>query len=163
MVRSFTSTWEFITRDIRTKATIVYDEIKLEIVAVWDTGATNTCISMSVVEKLGAIPEAMHPMETPNDSRLAGVYFADIILPNDVVFTDLQILDAKIKGIDMLIGMDIIARGVFAITHPDGKTVFTYQIPSQETIDFVKKTRINNLLKGKSAKSASQSGMVKRR
>lgn len=34
--------------------------------------------------------------------------------------------------------MDIISKGDFAITNVDGKTVFSFRIPSVETIDFVK-------------------------
>jgi preprotein translocase subunit SecA len=41
----------------------------------------------------------------------------------------------------MLIGMDIIARGDFAVTNYDGKTVFSFRMPSVEQIDFVEQLR----------------------
>lgn len=40
--------------------------------------------------------------------------------------------------------MDIINKGDFAITHPDGKTKFTFRYPSQADIDFVKEDRPEN-------------------
>jgi len=39
---------------------------------------------------------------------------------------------------EALIGMDIIGKGDFAVTNKDGKTTFTFRIPSIECIDFVK-------------------------
>ena len=39
----------------------------------------------------------------------------------------------------MLIGMDVINAGDFAITNKDGKTVFSFRIPSMERIDFTQR------------------------
>jgi hypothetical protein len=41
------------------------------------------------------------------------------------------------KGIDVVIGMDIVTRGDFAVTNRDGRTTFSFRIPSQSHIDFV--------------------------
>ena len=38
---------------------------------------------------------------------------------------------------EVLIGMDIINRGDFAVTNRDGRTKFSFRIPSQADIDFV--------------------------
>lgn len=40
--------------------------------------------------------------------------------------------------VDILIDMDIIPKGAFAITNYNGKTVFTFRYPSLECINFVK-------------------------
>ena len=40
-------------------------------------------------------------------------------------------------GLDVVIGMDIITRGDFAVTNLDGKTTFSFRIPSLADIDFV--------------------------
>ncbi len=42
------------------------------------------------------------------------------------------------QGMDILIGMDIITLGDFAITNYNNKTVFSFRFPSSEVIDFVK-------------------------
>ena len=38
---------------------------------------------------------------------------------------------------DVLIGMDIITQGDFAVTNLGGKTKFSFRIPSQASINFV--------------------------
>ena len=40
-------------------------------------------------------------------------------------------------GADMLIGMDIITMGDFAITNFNGKTTFSFVTPAKRTIDYV--------------------------
>lgn len=44
----------------------------------------------------------------------------------------------------MLVGMDIIGHGDFAVTNHNGKTIFTYRCPSTNQIDFVKQIRVRN-------------------
>jgi hypothetical protein len=39
---------------------------------------------------------------------------------------------------DVLIGMDVICKGDFALTHKGGKTVFSFRYPSIATIDFLR-------------------------
>jgi len=48
------------------------------------------------------------------------------------------------QGIDILIGMDIINQGDFALTHPQNETWFSFQSPYHEEIDFTKKVKINS-------------------
>ena len=42
--------------------------------------------------------------------------------------------------VDVLIGMDIIGRGDFAVTHPSGYTKFTFSMPSARDIDFFRES-----------------------
>lgn len=39
---------------------------------------------------------------------------------------------------DVVIGMDVICNGDFAITNQDDKTTFSFRIPSEVEIDFSK-------------------------
>jgi len=65
------------------------------------------------------------------------VFFVNIELPN-MGFSNIAVTLRKLpKGTDVLIGMDIIARGDFAITNHGGNTVFTFRCPSDGKIDFV--------------------------
>ncbi len=67
----------------------------------------------------------------------AEVYLVNIGLPNQVTFHRNRVLKARsIPGGDVLIGMDIISKGDFAVTHPNGNTQFTFRFPSQANIDF---------------------------
>ena len=49
-------------------------------------------------------------------------------------------MDSEIgkQKIGMLIGMDIISKGDFAVSNFDGNTVFTFRYPSNSEINFVK-------------------------
>ena len=44
--------------------------------------------------------------------------------------------EKNIQGADVLIGMDVINCGDFAISNLDGKTSFSFRMPSLERIDF---------------------------
>lgn len=43
---------------------------------------------------------------------------------------------------EMLIGMDIISHGDFAFTNQDGKSCFSFRIPSKTKIDYVEEGNI---------------------
>jgi len=62
-----------------------------------------------------------------------------IFLPNHVVVPEVTVSECNLLGSDVLIGMDIIGNGDFAVTNLDGKTVFSFRLPSRERIDFVKR------------------------
>ena len=105
--------------------------------AIWDTGATATVISERVVERLGLYPIREQEVETANGSRTAGVYLIALYLLNNVVFPALAVTDGKLgDDVDVLIGMDVIGSGDFAVTHADGRTCMSFQIPSRRRIHF---------------------------
>ena len=106
---------------------------------VWDTGASMTVISQRVVTDLSLSCIDRQPQHTANREREAGVYLVEIILPNRVRFQALRVMDGElVQGVDILIGMDIISQGDFAVTNHQGKTFLSFQIPSRRRIDFVK-------------------------
>ena len=54
-------------------------------VALWDTGATGTCISMEVVQSLGLIPTGKKYIQTPSGKSEVNTYLVNIILPNNII------------------------------------------------------------------------------
>lgn len=108
--------------------------------ALWDTGATHTVITQAVVDRCGLIPTGMTHVSGVHGTAMVETYLANIMLPNSVGFHSLRVT----KGIfgqvdfDILIGMDIIAQGDFTISHPDGKTQFSFSHPSAFDLDLVK-------------------------
>lgn len=108
--------------------------------AQWDTGATKTCISQAVIDRLGLIPVGQTMVKTPSGERMLSMYVVDILLRNNVIVSDVLVIGSEIgnQGIDLLIGMDIIGLGDFAVTNLNGITQFTFRLPSVESIDFVK-------------------------
>ena len=111
--------------------------------ALWDTGATGSVITRKVVNESGLKPIGRAIVHHAKGSSSTLVYLVSIFLPNNVCFGSVRVTEGDLSGdTEVLIGMDIISRGDFAISNKDGKTVFTYRIPSQERIDFV--DQINN-------------------
>lgn len=108
-------------------------------IAIWDTGATSSVITQKVVAECGLKPIGMTKVQTAGGEGLAPVYLASIFLPNKVVVPQLRVIEGHVAGnAEVLIGMDIISQGDFAVTNKDGKTVFSFRMPSVECIDFVK-------------------------
>ena len=109
-----------------------------QFIAVWDTGATNSMITQAVVDTCGLVPISTttiaHALGTTSDVE---VYLVNIGLPNKVGVPGLRVAKAVLSQGDVLIGMDIINQGDFAVTNVGGSTKFSFRIPSQADIDFV--------------------------
>jgi hypothetical protein len=110
-----------------------------EYVGIWDTGATNCVISQKVIDECGLKPTGIamvHGATDPNPTPCE-TFLVNIFLPNRVVIPSIRVTKGSLVDCDVLIGMDIINRGDFAITHYDGKTTFSFRLPSMQQIDFV--------------------------
>lgn len=106
--------------------------------AVWDTGATNSLITSNVIVQCQLKPTGITDVHTAQGRFRTETYLVGIFLPNGVVFPSVRVLKGDVLGSDVLIGMDIIGSGDFAVTNKDDKTVFSFRMPSIEHIDFVK-------------------------
>ena len=106
--------------------------------ALWDTGATASVISTDVAVSLGLEPISQCKAYHAQGESLVNVYLVDILLPNHLLVRDVRVTEGQLNGFGMLIGMDIINLGDFALTHRDAKTVFSFQIPPTHEYDFVK-------------------------
>lgn len=69
---------------------------------------------------------------------MVNVYLVNLVLPNQLLIQDVRVTEGNLNGFGVLIGMDIINLGDFALTHRDNKTVFSFQIPATHEYDFVK-------------------------
>lgn len=107
--------------------------------SIWDTGATNSVISQKVVDECDLKPTGMVNISHAGGTSHCETYLVSIFLRNNVGVPQIKVTKANLgPDTDILIGMDIIALGDFAITNLDGKTVFSFRIPSVECIDFTK-------------------------
>ena len=70
-----------------------------------------------------------------------------MILPSNVIFEGLRVTEGILAGTEVLIGMDIIASGDFAVTHcnEDGGTTMSFCVPSVQEIDFVTRARTDEV------------------
>ena len=115
------------------------DHVKSEsFIALWDTGAMGSVITKNVVEKLGLSPVGRATVYHANGITNVPVYLVSIHLPCHIEFPYIRVTEGVLDGVDVLVGMDIIAKGDFAITAPGGNTKFTFQVPPTHDIDFVK-------------------------
>ena len=126
---------------------------------VWDTGATNTVISQRVVDACGLKPIGIAKVSTAGGECMCEEFLINIQLQNQVRFPNVRVTKADMGKTDVLIGMNIITLGDFALTHKDRKTCFSFRLPSAERIDFVNAAPIINRNKqGRNEKCACGSG-----
>ena len=144
---AFTCKWDGLVQNIKTNVEIRWENNAFTGIAIWDTGASSSCISQKVITEMGLIATGQMNVLTPQGSMQTGTYLVDIFLPNKVLIKDVKVCGTNIDepGIDMLIGMDIIGLGDFAITHNQNKTIFSFCVPSRKVIDFVLAINIENI------------------
>ena len=145
-LNAFTSVYPGMSFRLGNQAVLKFNGKEISVKALWDTGATRTCISKEVVTALNLIPLGKQNMLTPSGTSIANTYLIDVFLPNNVTVHDLVVCDSEIgvQGIGALIGMDIIALGDFAVSNYGGKTAFTFRTPSQKRTDYVTEIKIQN-------------------
>lgn len=104
--------------------------------ALWDTGATNSVITRTLAQKLGL--KAIGEVESHHagGSTRVPVYLINIYLPNGGVIGYAQVSECieTVGRFGILIGMDVISLGDFAISHVGGRTTFSFRIPSLHQI-----------------------------
>lgn len=108
----------------------------VEFHALWDTGAMRSVISTEVVKILGLLPVGQAKVYHTNGVSIVKTYLIDILLPNAIEFSTVLVTEGILGDTDVLIGMDIISKGDFAVTGSNGKTKFSFQVPSTHDIDF---------------------------
>jgi len=115
--------------------------------AIWDTGATGTVITSQVVEGCNLKPTGAAKVYGVNGSHNANCYLVDVWLPNGVIITNVRAVEGQINGASVLIGMNIISLGDFAISNYRGKTTFSFRIPSLAETDYVNSHHSQNSAK----------------
>ena len=107
--------------------------------AIWDTGATGCVITQKVVDACGLAPAGRATSFHAHGQTRTDVFMINVRLPNRVMFPGVRAIRGELSdNADILIGMDIINRGDFAVTNLNGKTKFSFRIPSLADIDFVR-------------------------
>ncbi len=147
---AFTIQYSKLSKELKTQVGISthnskpLSSVQAKWTALWDTGATASVITKDVVEALDLKPVSVQRAATPQGTYSAYTYFIDLILPNRVMFQRLQVMEGKPAGCDILIGMDVIGAGDFAVSNVNNQTVFSYRNPSSKVIDFVKEAQEEN-------------------
>jgi hypothetical protein len=103
----------------------------MDVKALWDTGATNTVITRTVVDRLGFLPTGRTIVHGVNSTDEVNTYYVDILLPNNVRIRMVRVTECELNspGIDLLVGMNIIQLGDLAISNGTGHTIFSFAYP----------------------------------
>lgn len=138
MVTTFTEKYDKIQNRLINSAVVAANNDVIPVKAQWDTGATGTCISKQLVTALNLMPTGKLQIHTPSGIGIVNKYMINLILNKEVMIKNLIVMDSEIgsQGIDVLIGMDIIALGDFAVSNFGNKTQFTFRIPSMEHVNY---------------------------
>ena len=151
---AYTTTYDGLSNKLINDIVVCSEGKRVTAKAQWDTGASGTCISSDVVDALGLIPTGKQIIQTPSGQSVVNTYSVNIEFPNNLTISDLMVCGTKIgeQGIQVLIGMDVLLLGDFAVSNYRGKTVFSFRIPSKKTTDYVKEISIENLIGPKHGK-----------
>lgn len=129
-----------IKTNVTIENTINRQEIKTK--GIWDTGATGSVITKSIAAKLGLVPITYNDVRGVHGVRRVPVYYVKVTLNNENISLNTFVTEcdelSDNESIGMLIGMNIISMGDFAVTSKDGKIFMSFRVPSLERIDFVR-------------------------
>lgn len=105
---------------------------------IWDTGASMSVITQNVVNVCGLKPHAIQRVKGAYGPAVdRDAFLVNIGLPQGVNVATVTVVLGEMDT-DVLIGMDIITHGDFAITNEGGITTFSFRMPSLHTIDYVR-------------------------
>lgn len=112
---------------------------------LWDTGASLSCIHKRVMNYMHLLPLGTKDISTANGTTPVDTCMINVILPNGVRIKDLIVACADIgNDVDILLGMDIINCGSFAVSNFEKQTWHSFIIPSNKAIDYNKDARMLN-------------------
>lgn len=141
-----------LTRSFKDRVNVIYSPIQITNVfdrskvidsqGLWDTGATNSCITKEHAEQLGLPIISKVTVSGVSGVHEANVYIVNLTLNNKSISVDIQVTECAAlsadKKVGMLIGMDVISMGDFTISNHNNKTTMTFRVPSVATTDYVK-------------------------
>lgn len=138
IISVFTEKYKSLQKRLINTAIVESGHAMITARAQWDTGATGTCISRELVKKLGLMPTGKVRVSTPSGIGIMNKYMVNLVLNREVRIQNIIVMDSEIgsQGIDVLIGMDIISMGDFAVSNYENRTQFSFRIPSQAHVAY---------------------------
>lgn len=116
-----------LTCDIDVNST-ASDTASFRTKALWDTGASMSCISEKLVQRMGIVPVDTGMAVSVIGKKTVSYYIVNAQLAPGMVFRHLKVacLPMMDHDVDFIIGMDMISEGNFNLINSDGKTTLTY-------------------------------------
>jgi hypothetical protein len=109
--------------------------------ALWDTGASMSAITPEIKNKLRLTPVDKKTIAGIHSTQVVDIVFITLELPNSVIKKNIKTAVCNItSNVGMIIGMDIISLGDFALSNGDDQTLLSFAVPPfQEKTDFSKR------------------------
>ena len=92
----------------------------------------NNLSQEELANKLNLIPVGKKTVTGIDSKEIVDTYLIDIGLPNRMLLSGVEVAESAFVGGDILIGMNIIQMGDFAIANAKGKTRFSFCIPPHD-------------------------------
>lgn len=100
--------------------------------ALWDTGATTSGLSQDLIKRIGLFPIKRGIVSNGASGEFStDVYRISISINDFWSCGGIQAIRYDLDDCDLIIGMDVISQGDFAVKNVNGKTVMTFRYPPQ--------------------------------
>lgn len=99
-----------------------------EVDALIDTGASQCCIDKKLAGELDFISMRKTNVGTAGGVVPSNVHTVNIVMPGDIRFDNEEIVESD-AGISFVIGLNVLIKGDFMLSHLDGKTIFSFRMP----------------------------------
>lgn len=94
-------------------------------------------VTQRVVDELGLQAEGFtNVLHVGGTALEAPQFYINLVVLAGIHFPNLEAVKGNFLDTDVIIGMDIINRGDFAVSNRNGATSFSFRIPSVEDFDF---------------------------
>jgi Aspartyl protease. len=123
---------------IATDEYICYENNKIPVKALWDTGSSDSVISSDLAKRLGLHSVGKAKINSSGSTYQSGLYEV-VLLLDEKETINLHVMESHQldkSGIDMLIGLDVICLGDFALSTYDGTICLSFRMPSKGLINF---------------------------
>lgn len=116
--------------------------------ALWDTGASNSVVTKATAKALNLQPTSLARVNHAGGISDVNVYLVNLYLPNGLNISGVNVTECEdTEGhFGVIIGMDIITLGDFAVTNVGENTTVSYRFPSVKTIDYVQESHQINAM-----------------
>lgn len=131
MDHAFTMEYEEIVQRLTTQIWIGEEGgSRFPVKAIWDTGATTSCISEKIAQKAGFRPVDSGVGVSAAAQLEIAYYMLNVHLSDDIIMRNIKTAGFPLLNhdADFLIGMDIISKGNLTIRNEGEKTVFNFSI-----------------------------------
>ena len=96
-----------------------------------DTGATNSGIDSGLADKLDFTTIGTTKQKTAGGIVEAGIHTVNVGITENIRFDDVEITEIN-AGVEFIIGMDILGKGDFLLSHKGKNTFISFRFPTAD-------------------------------